>query len=114
MRKIALTLALLGATMMTSCMAGPRQLSRSVDDWDHKLYVESPWLDAGLWVLPVIPLAKGAAAFGDFFIGAYTFWGKDAWSDQGGTGFRHASPEAKNTMGSMFTGDGSFLKIDSE
>ncbi len=74
MRKIAMALALLGATSLTGCLAGPHQLSRTVDDWDHKLYVENVWVDAALWVVPVIPIAKFAASIGDFFVtDAYTF-----------------------------------------
>jgi len=74
---------------LTSCFAGPHQLRRSVDDWDHKLYVNSPWIDAVLWVVPVFELANWVAWVGDFIVtDGYTFWFKDAW-DGKGTGYEH-------------------------
>ena len=68
MRKLITSLALgaVTALSMTSCAAGPHQLRRSVDDWDHKMYVNSPWIDAVLWVVPVFPLAHYVAMIGDF------------------------------------------------
>lgn len=112
MRKIALTLALLGSVAFTSCMAGPHQLKRTVDDLDRKVYVQSPWLDAVLWIVPVFPLAHFGASIGDFFItDAYAFWFKDAFGGKGGTGFDHANIEQSRTMGSL-VGDGKFLQIN--
>jgi len=88
-----LVLALLAATM-TSCAAGPHQLRRTVDDWDHNLYVNSPWWNATLWVVPVIPVCYVGALTFDFFIGdAYAFWFDDAWDGEG-TGFEHLPVEA--------------------
>ena len=111
MRKIALALTLFCGVAFTGCAAGPHQLQRTVDDWDRKLYVESPWLDAALWFIPVIPFAKFGASIGDFFItDAYTFWIKDAFSGGKGTGFRYADIPADKTMGSLL-GDGKFLEI---
>lgn len=89
MRKTLLGLALVAATGLTSCMAGPHQLSRTVDDWDGQLYTQSPWLNAALQVVPVIPIARGLAGFVDFFtVDGWYFWTKDAW-DGKGTGFKH-------------------------
>ncbi|MCB9878860.1 MAG: hypothetical protein H6835_14795 [Planctomycetes bacterium] len=75
------------------CFVGPHQLRRSVDDWDQKLYVNNPWLDAGLWLIPLIPVSTLGATVIDFLItDPYTFWFDDAW-DLKGTGFRHARIE---------------------
>ncbi len=114
MRKLALGLALLCGALFTGCMAGPHQLQRTVDDWDRKMYVENPWLDAALWVVPVIPFAHFGAGIGDFFVtDAYTFWVKDAFSGEKGTGFRHSDVPAEKSMGSLL-GDGKFLEIAGE
>lgn len=81
---LALTVAL------GSCAAGPQQLRRTIDDWDHNLYVNSPWLDAALWIVPVIPVATIGAFTFDFLVGnPWAFWFGDAW-DGNGTSFRHA------------------------
>ncbi len=78
------------ALALVSCTAGPHQLKRTVDDWDHQLYVKNPLLNGVLHFVPVIPLAAFGASVGDFFIvDAYHFWFKDAW-DGKGTAFVHA------------------------
>lgn len=83
-------LALVLLTTATSCAAGPQQLRRTIDDWDQNLYVNSPWFDAALWVVPVMPVATLGAFTFDFLIGnPYAFWFGDAW-DGAGTAFRHA------------------------
>ena len=76
-----------------SCLAGPHQLRRTIDDWDHETYVNSPWFNATLWVVPVMPVGYlGAFAF-DFLVGdALAFWLDDAW-DSKGTGFQHLHVE---------------------
>ena len=92
MRKLGIVLALLLCFSFTSCAAGPHQLQRSVDDWDREMYVESPWLNAVLWVVPLIPLAHFGAAIGDFVVtDAYAFWIEDAFTGGNGTGFEHAT-----------------------
>jgi len=79
---------------MTSCAAGPHQLRRTVDDWDHNLYVNSPWWNAALYIVPVIPVCHIGAFTFDFFVGdAYAFWFGDAWDGEG-TGFEHLPVEA--------------------
>ena len=89
-----LVLFLIAATTLPSCAAGPHQLRRTVDDWDHNLYVNSPWLNAALWIVPVIPVCHLGAFTFDFFIGdAYAFWFGDAW-DGNGTGFEHLPVES--------------------
>ena len=87
--------------MATSCLAGPHQLRRTVDDWDNRLYVESPWANALLHVVPVIPLASVFAFLGDFFVSdAVAFWTDDAWEATGsGSGFEHYP--VKSTDGNM-------------
>ncbi|MDO8349166.1 MAG: hypothetical protein Q7T30_02940 [Planctomycetota bacterium] len=87
MRSCFALLFLLAATL-SSCLAGPHQLRRTVDDWDQRLYVQNAWLDAGLWVIPVIPLGHALALAGDFLVtDAVAFWFDDAW-DNAGTGFQ--------------------------
>ena len=97
---------------LAGCAAGPHQLRRTVDDLDHKLYVQQPWVDGILWFVPVFPLLHFGAGIGDFFIGdAYAFWIKDAW-DGKGTGFRHLEVEATDgAMNSLMMDDGKFLEI---
>lgn len=84
---------------LSSCLAGPRQLLRSVDDWDQRSYVQNPWLNVGMWVVPVFPLCFAGAAVGDFCVGnVVAFWGDDAWDNEG-TGFRHLevlAPDGQN------------------
>ena len=114
MRKIFASLALgaLATLSLTSCSAGPHQLRRSVDDWDHKLYVNSPWLDGVLWFIPVIPLAAFVGMVGDFFItDAYSFWFHDAW-DGKGTGYEHLKVDAPDgKMGSLLMDGSSWLQV---
>lgn len=113
MSKFLTTLALGAVTAlgMTSCAAGPHQLRRTVDDWDHKMYVNSPWIDGVLWFVPVIPLANFVAAIGDFFVtDAYAFWFNDAW-DGKGTGFEHLKVEATDgKFGSLLNDGAGWLK----
>ena len=112
MRKARLVCALLALTTFAACSAGPHQLKRTVDDWDQKLYVDSPWLDGVLWFIPVIPIAHFLASVGDFFVtDAYAFWLKDAW-DGKGTAFTHFSPTATDgAMQSLMLDDAHFLEI---
>ena len=80
MRKIAIAALLAASFTLGGCYSGPHQLQRTVDDWDQKVYVDSPWLNAVLMIIPVIPLARFGAAIGDFFItDAYAFWLNDAF-----------------------------------
>jgi hypothetical protein len=114
MRKLFTSLALCAvATLsLTSCAAGPHQLRRTVDDWDHKLYVNSPWLNGVLWFIPVIPLGHFVAGIGDFFVtDCYAFWFKDAW-DGKGTGYEHLKVEATDgKMNSLLNEGSGWLQI---
>jgi len=112
MKKIALALALIGLTAFAGCSSGPHQLRRSVDDWDQKLYVDSPWLNGILHFIPVIPLAMFGAGIGDFLVtDAYSFWFKDAW-DGKGTGFTHFSvTPTDGAMSSLLIDDAKFLEV---
>lgn len=114
MRKFITSLALgaITAVSLTSCAAGPHQLRRTVDDYDQKLYVNNPWLDGVLWVVPVFPLAHYVAMIGDFLVtDAYAFWLNDAW-DMKGTGFEHAKIEAKDgSMSSLLNEGSGWLKV---
>jgi len=111
MRKLLTSLAVcVAAFSMTSCFAGPHQLRRTVDDWDQKLYVQNPWLDSVLWIVPVFPFANYGAYFVDFFVDGYHFWVHDAW-DMKGTGYKHANIEwTDGYVGSLIDG-GEFIKV---
>jgi len=112
MKKARLVCALLATITVAGCFAGPHQLKRTVDDWDHKMYIDQPWLDGVLWFVPVIPIASFLASIGDFFVGdAYAFLLKDAW-DRKGTGFTHFNPKATDgAMSSLLNDDAHFLEI---
>ena len=112
MKRILLLLAV-AALILPACAAGPHQLQRSVDDWDHEMYVENPLLDGVLYVIPVIPIAKYVAAIGDFLIvDAYSFWVEDLW-DGKGTGFKHYEvTPTDGAMGSLLNDDAGFLQVD--
>jgi hypothetical protein len=112
MKRIASALVLAVAASLTSCVSGPHQLARTVDDLDQKSYINSPWINAVLHIVPAFPLAKFGAAVGDFFVtDAYSFWFKDAW-DNKGTGFEHFKQTyTDGKMHSMLSSDGGFLKI---
>ena len=111
MKRFGLILVLF-CTMFASCSAGPHQLRRTVDDWDHEMYVESPWLNGALHFIPVIPIVGFFASVGDFFVvDAYSFWFKDAW-DGKGTGFVHHKVEhTDGAMTSLLTDDGKFMEV---
>lgn len=88
MTKLLAAAAVLAALSLSSCVAGPKQLLRSVDDWDRRSYVDNPWLNAGMWLVPVFPVCFAGAALGDFCVGnVVAFWGGDAW-DGMGTGYQ--------------------------
>jgi hypothetical protein len=90
MRTLRRSVLALASLALTACAAGPHQLRRSIDDWDQKSYVNSPWWNATLWVVPVMPLCYVGAWAGDFLItDPWAFWFEDAW-DGKGTGFEHA------------------------
>ena len=112
MRRLTVALGLLFALTFTSCTAGPHQLRRSVDDWDNKMYVDSPWLNGVLHFIPVIELASFFAWVGDTLVtDAYAFWFKDAW-DGKGTAFDHFIVKPTDgSMRSLLLDDGKFLEI---
>ncbi len=102
MKKWTAVLPLAAAVLAFSgCTSGPHQLTRTVDDWDNRLYVESPWMNGLLHVVPVIPFAGAVAATLDFFVtDAVAFWLEDAW-DCKGTGFDHLKVDASESVESL-------------
>ena len=112
MRKFVLGALLTCFAGLGSCIVGPHQLSRTVDDWDRKMYVESPWLNGALHFIPVIPIVGFFASVGDFFVvDAYSFWFKDAW-DGKGTAFTHFTVKpVDGAMHSLMSDDGKFLEV---
>lgn len=89
MKKLSTLLLLAAAAAMVACSAGPKQLSRSVDDWDRQMYVEKPLVNGVLHVIPVIPVVGFVATLGDVLVvNPWYFWSEDVWDDQG-TNFDH-------------------------
>jgi len=116
MKKITILAALLLASLLGSCAAGPQQLSRSVDDWDRELYVNNPRIDGVLYFIPVIPVVKYFAALGDFFVvNPWHFWGDDIWDNEG-TNFEHLVVESTDGhVNSLWGDDRQFLfKVEAE
>lgn len=100
------------ALTLSSCVAGPHQLGRTIDDWDQQQYVNSPWFSALLSVT-LVPLCRAGALVGDCLVGnPYAFWFHDAWTGSG-TGFRHAEIKPTDGQVSSLLNEGSgFLKKD--
>lgn len=92
-RRLLVLAAAAVITTLGGCLAGPHQLRRSVDDWDHKQYVNTPLWNGILWIVPVWPAAfAGAFAFDFLVTDPYAFWFHDLW-DGRGTGFEHLPVE---------------------
>jgi len=113
MRHHCRSLLLIGAATLTACAAGPHQLRRSVDDWDHKSYVNSPWWNATMWIVPILPVSYIGAWVGDFLItDPWAFWFEDAW-DGKGTGFEHLQLHwVDGRMGSLLTERAKWTRIE--
>ena len=105
-RRVMITLIAATTLGIAGCSSGPSQLSRSVDDWDNQLYVQSPWMDSILHLVPVIPVMKLAGGTVDLlFINPWYFWTDDAW-DSKGTGFKRAQLEfTDGYLGSLMVDD---------
>ena len=114
MKKTLAALALGGALISSSCAAGPHQLARTVDDFDHKLYQQNPLLDGVLWVVPVIPFAYFGASFVDFFTDGYHFWFNDVWDGQGTTIKRWTPEDDSRQVRSLLLDDAKFLWRDDQ
>ena len=112
MRKIAIALGLALALVAAGCAAGPQQLRRTVDDFDQKLYVDSPILDGILWFpIPAFPIANWGAYIGDFFINCYHFWIEDVWANEG-KGFVHIDPQGTKQLSSLMVDDSKFAQAN--
>lgn len=99
MKKLISLFALVAAATLVSCTAGPKQLQRSVDDWDRQMYVEKPLMNGILHVIPVIPIADLLATLGDtLIVNPWFFWSEDVW-DEKGTNFHHI--EVSDTDGHL-------------
>ncbi|MCB9889244.1 MAG: DUF3332 family protein [Planctomycetes bacterium] len=112
MRKTALALVLLSCTTFAGCLAGPKQLERSVSDWDNKTYVQSPWLNNFMHVFLIFTAMELVAKIGDtLIINPFVFWTDDAWGCHG-TGFVHNTPELKDgAMHSLLMDDSALMRI---
>jgi hypothetical protein len=113
MRTLRRRTALALIPCLAACAAGPHQLRRSVDDWDQKTYVNSPWFNATLWIVPVLPISYLTAIVVDFTItDPWAFWCEDAW-DGTGTGFKHLDVQwTDGSMSSLWRERGAWTKID--
>lgn len=113
MRTFSRRILLVPFVLLAGCVVGPHQLRRSVDDWDHKCYVNSPWWNVALWLVPVFPTFHVGAMVGDFLItDPWAFWFEDAW-DGTGTGFRHLEVSwTDGSMGSLMSERTGWTKID--
>lgn len=113
MRTLRRRLLLSGVTCLCACAAGPHQLRRSVDDLDQKTYVNSPWWNATLWLVPVFPVAYVGAFVADCLItDPWAFWFEDAW-DGKGTGFEHLPVQwTDGRMGSLGMDRARWTRID--
>ena len=81
---------------LTGCTCGPSYLTRTVDDWQNKDYVENP-VRAGVIsdILPGYFLLKVLAAIPDYLIlNPVQFWAVDIWKGKG-VGFSHQNPETR-------------------
>ncbi len=113
MKTLATLFTLVGLMSLGSCMAGPQQLTRTVDDWDRDMYVSEPLIDGVLHVIPVVPLASFGAQIVDFLItNPYHFWLEDVWDGEG-TNFIHADVATKDgAVKSLMIDGAKFLKKD--
>ena len=115
MRKTALIAVLVAALPLAGCLAGPKQFYATVDDWDQQLYVDSPWFNGAMWLIPVVPAGRVGALIGDALIGNfYTFWFRDAFGGEGGTTVRYADIETKRSMKSLLRGDGRWAEVSAD
>jgi hypothetical protein len=99
--------------MLAGCAAGPHQLRRSVDDLDHKLYVNSPIWNGLLWIVPVLPVLSAGAMVGDFLVtDPWAFWFHDVWDGQG-TGYEHLPVQTVDgKMGSLLLDRGHWTRVE--
>jgi hypothetical protein len=113
MRTVARRIALASLVTFAACAAGPHQLRRSIDDWDHKSYVNSPRWNAVLWIVPVMPVCYVGAFVGDCLItDPWAFWCEDLW-DGKGTGFEHLEvPWTDGRMSSLWRDRAGWTRID--
>lgn len=86
----------------TSCMSGPKRLSRTWDNYVNQKYSEDSLIHGALLqdIFPVYGIVGFVAAIGDaLFYNPYYFWSRDAW-ERNGTAFDYVDAEgAQNTVG---------------
>lgn len=113
MRAIKLAFAALLGVSLAGCWSGPQQLTRSVDDWNNQVYVDSPWINVFMhFPVPVFPVLGFVASIGDFLItNPIAFWGDDAW-DSKGTAYRHwVVQPTDGEVHSLMMKDGDLLTV---
>lgn len=86
MKKAAVVvMALLVVVAVAGCF-GPRNVTRTVDDWLNQQYVDQPWLVGNVISHFIINIVMGICWFVDDIIDIYWFWVKDAWPFGSGKG----------------------------
>ncbi|MCP5024232.1 MAG: hypothetical protein GY930_20985 [bacterium] len=99
-RTLATGLTLAALLTFSSCVSGPRRLSRNWDEYVNQKYSEDSWVHGALLqdILPVYPLVGVAMAIGDFVaVNPYYFWTKDV-QDRKGTSYTFESPGGDKTV----------------
>ncbi|HZE99494.1 MAG TPA: hypothetical protein VE981_20990 [Planctomycetota bacterium] len=97
-----LAAAVLVAAVLSTTLAGchgPQRMSRSLDEWTNRQYVESPWLTGNLLAHLLLAGATAVTWTVDSFVNVYYFWVDDAepFGDGKGTPypFRAVTPEKR-------------------
>ncbi len=107
MLKKALTACALAGSiaLLSGCVTGPNQYSRTWDDWVNQKYTEDAYIHGVLLqqIIPIYGLVGFVMGVVDVVaINTYTFWTKDVW-DGKGTGFDHENPSgASKTVNAAF------------
>ena len=81
-------------TLASGCVAGPNRLSRTWDDYANQQYTQNAWVTQILsTIIPVYPIVGCVMGIGDVIVvNTYTFWAKDAFNNNKGTGYVHTNP----------------------
>ncbi|MEZ5978502.1 MAG: hypothetical protein R3F34_09820 [Planctomycetota bacterium] len=103
-KTIGLAAVATAALAMTSCSSGPKQLTRTWDDWVNQKYSENSLIHGLILqdLLPVYPIVGFLAAIGDgIALNPYYFWSRDIWEGNG-TAYNHNGVEgAQNSVGTL-------------
>ncbi len=99
-RTLATGLTLAALMTFSSCVSGPRRLSRNWDEYVNQKYSDDSWIHGALLqdIIPVYPLVGFAMAIGDYVaVNPYYFWTKDV-KDRKGTSYTYEQPTGDKTV----------------